>query len=96
MSKSIFPQQGAYPDKIYFRKETYRLQFVKNLDCYGITDAGNKTIKIKKGISPMQTFKTVIHEILHVIEFEGPVKLKHKTVYKLEDALFEILMDNFL
>lgn len=91
-----FPEQHTYPDTIYFKKESYRLIFVRGLDCYGETDSGEKTIKIKKGLSPRETFSTLIHELLHVIEFEAPVRIKHRTVYKLEKALFNLLVDNFL
>lgn len=96
MKRDTFPKQEHYPKKIHFRRECYRLIFVKNLDCYGVTDAGSKTIKIKKDLSPMQTFKTVLHELLHVVEFEEPMKIKHKMIYKLEEALFDLIMENFL
>lgn len=88
------PAIKDYPKQIYIRGESYKISFVKNLDCLGITDSGARTIKIKAGMSPHETFRTAIHEVLHAIEFSWPVKIKHKTVYKLEKAIFDVLLDN--
>lgn len=88
------PQQKDYPKEIYCTNEVYRLLFVKDLPGYGVTDWAKKTIKIKKGISPRETFKTFVHEVLHVIEFEYGIKIKHKTIYALEPAIVEVILDN--
>lgn len=90
-----FPRQDQYPKFIYLRGERYKLRFIKNLADLGETDSETQTIKIRSGMSKNETFRTVIHEILHVVEFEWPVRLKHKTVYQLEEAIFSLIMDNF-
>lgn len=90
------PKQNKYPKKIHYKDITYKIRFVKNLNCYGETDPGKKEIRIKHGISEREMFKTLLHELLHLVELETPIKLKHKTVYKLEQAIFELLIDNFL
>ncbi len=90
------PRQSKYPKTIHFASECYRIKFKKDMDCYGETNAVKKTITIKSGMSRRETLTTLVHELLHVIEFEAPVKLKHKTVYKLEKAIVELLLDNFL
>lgn len=89
------PTQAQYPKKIYFSNEVYTIKFVKKLDCYGETDASKKTITIKDGLAPRALLCTVLHELLHVVEFEFPLKIKHKDVYDLEKALSELLIDNF-
>lgn len=63
---------------------------------YGETDWVKKVITIKADMSRRETLSTLVHELLHVIEFEAPVKIKHKTIYKLEKAVVELLLDNFL
>jgi hypothetical protein len=90
------PKQCNYPKKVYFRDEIYSVKFKKNFHCYGETDPMRKVITIKSGMSERETLATLVHELLHVIEFESPLKIKHKTVYKLERAMVEILLDNFL
>lgn len=91
-----FPKQKFYPKKIYLRGEAYKIKFVKNLANLGETDAVKRTIKIRSGMSPNEIFRTAIHELLHLIEFEWPIKLSHKLVYKLEKAIFQLIIDNFV
>ncbi len=88
------PAIKDYPKHIYIRGDRYSLSFVKNMQFAGSTDAGDRTIKIRAGMSPHETFRTAIHEVLHAIEFSWPVKIKHKAVYKLEKAIFQLLLDN--
>lgn len=90
------PKNSSYPTKIYFADECYSLKFKEKFHCYGETDGNKKTITIKSGMSRRATLATVIHELLHVIEFEAPIKMKHKTIYKLEQAIVELILDNFL
>ena len=90
------PKASAYPKKIYFANECYKIKFKKGLDCYGTTNAHKRLITIKSGMSRRSTLATFIHELLHMIEFEAPLKLKHKMIYKLERAIVEIMIDNFL
>lgn len=53
-----------------------------------------KQIALKMNQSEKELMKTFIHEVLHAIEFERGVKIPHKTIYQLEDALFYILFHN--
>jgi hypothetical protein len=96
MKTISLPLPGAYPKRIYFANECYKIRFNKRLKCYGITDAETKTITIKAGLSPRAFLETLIHELLHVIEFEMPLKMRHKKVYKLERAITNLVLDNFL
>ncbi len=90
------PRKRDYPKVIYLRDDVYRVVFVKNLKPIGQTDATKKVIRIRAGLSRNETFRTFIHELLHVLEFSWPLKIKHKTVYKLEKALFQLFIDNFV
>jgi hypothetical protein len=90
------PLQRSYPREVFIADECYKVRFKKNLDCYGITDSETKTITIKDGLSPRALLATYIHELLHAVEFEKPIKLPHKLVYDLESAIVEMLVDNFL
>lgn len=90
------PVQRAYPKSISFGLETYTIKFSRRLKHYGETDPETKTITIRSGLSPRLTLTTFIHELIHVIEFEHPLKISHKMVYELEKAIVELLLDNFL
>lgn len=65
-----------------------------DVDVLGECRFDSKQIAIKKGQSAAQVMKTFIHELLHAVEFEREVKLPHKTVYQLEDAVFYLLFHN--
>lgn len=86
----------VYPKKVWIKNECYRVVFSKSIKHYGETDALSKTIRIRFGMSPRETMRTFIHECLHAMDFENPkLKLKHKQVYALEEAIYEFLYDNF-
>lgn len=63
---------------------------------FGETDPVKCTITIRAGMSRRETFKTLIHECLHLIEFEMPLKISHKMIYDLEEGIYQILVDNFI
>jgi hypothetical protein len=92
------PTPTKYPKKLHVRQEIYRVIFTSRLDkdTLGITDSGDRTIRIKLGMSRRQTFRTFIHEVLHALEFEFGIKIKHKSVYKYSKAIHHLLVDNFL
>lgn len=90
------PTAKQYPKKLSYGSETYKVRFVKKLNNVGETDGIEKEIRIRADMSDTETLRTFIHEVLHLLEFEHPIKIKHKTVYKLEVAIFNFLLDNFL
>lgn len=90
------PKHSEYPKQLWVKGDSYKILFVKNLKFLGETDSEKHTIKIKAGMSKNETFRTFIHEALHALEFSYPIKIKHKTVYKLEKAIFQLFIDNFL
>lgn len=92
----FLPDQDKYPKKIYIRNDVYKVVFKEGLKDFGDTDPVKLVIRIKSGMSKRETFSTFIHEVLHALEFSHDIKIKHKQVHKMERALFELLVDNFL
>lgn len=90
-----FPCEKDYPKVIYLRGTAWQIKFVKNLGAIGLTDSEKETVFIRSGMSRNEIFRTILHELLHVIEFTWPVKIPHKLVYKLEKAIFQLILDNF-
>jgi hypothetical protein len=43
----------------------------------------------------IKIFKTFLHELTHCFEEEYKIKISHKAVYKLEEAMFDFLVNNF-
>lgn len=88
-----------YPKYLYVADERYQIKLVSKIpgesnNCMGLCDDGEKIIWIKKTLSPMGLFRTLMHEALHAIECEYDLKLKHKQVWALERALTALLVDN--
>lgn len=91
------PSIRSYPKTIQFGDEEYRLRFVRTFSdatTVGECDPSEKEIRIKLGQGRKETFRTLLHELLHLVEFEHPIEMKHATIYKLEEALFTLLTQN--
>lgn len=94
--RNFLPPQNKYPKKIYVRDEVYKVVFCKRLKDFGETDPVKRIIRIKHGMSRREIFSTFLHEVLHAIEFEHDLIIRHSLVYQLEKGIFEVLVDNFL
>lgn len=93
-----FPKLKDYPKQIILNDAIYEVKFVNQLrdkEMLAECDSSDQTIRIKKGLGPAETFRCFIHEVLHLIEFEGPIELKHKTIYRLEEEIFKLFLNNF-
>lgn len=96
----IPPNWKKYPKKININDEMYEIRMVKRIpgephtDC-GMCDPGEKIIWIRYTQSKRGVLRTAIHEILHAMEAEHEIELKHSLVYSLEKALESFLVDNF-
>lgn len=84
------------PRIFYVGGEGYKILFTKKIKHCGDTDGAAKVIRIRLGMSPRETMATLIHELIHALDFEYNFKIKHKTVYKMERAMISFLLDNFL
>lgn len=89
-----------YPKFIYVNDEKYEVRLVKrvpggpNTDC-GLCDSEIKVIWIRKTQSPAGLFHTFVHEVLHALEAEYSIDIKHRTIYELEVAIASFVTDNF-
>lgn len=97
MSKQL-PGVRDYPKEINFGEVSYKVRFVRPQTIPGSAgecDPSLHEIRISLGLGRKETLKTFIHEVLHVLEFEHPVCIEHKLIYKLEDAVFSFLISNY-
>lgn len=75
----------------------YRVAWCESIegkDTVGYCDDEAKIIYLKTGEPIEETFKAIIHEIIHSFQCDYKIKLTHKDVYKLERAIFETLAQN--
>ncbi len=93
------PTRKRYPQELVINNEVYRVRFVTKIsgDCQvmGNCNPTTRVIQIKNNQSAGETFATLIHELLHAIEFEYDLDIPHKHVYALEKALADLFLQNF-
>jgi len=65
-----------------------------NPDTMGLSEPNEKTIYLKLGMSESETLKTLIHEVIHAIEFEWNEPIPHRITYTLEEGIFKVLKLN--
>lgn len=63
---------------------------------FGEFNVGTNTIFIDATSSEQQQQTTLLHEIIHLIEFCTEMSLKERDVMCLESGLFQIIHDNKL
>ena len=63
-------------------------------DTLGECRFNSRQIALKIGQSDKQEFKSLIHEMHHAMCEEREIKISHRAIYQLEDALFYILFHN--
>ena len=96
MTSTSLPSKDKYPKILFIRNEIYKILMNPKMKDFGETNYEKKTITLKSAMSSRELFKTFIHEMLHALDEENGIGLTHKQVYKLETAIFELLIDNFL
>lgn len=93
----LVPNVDGYPKTLRVGNVTYKVVFkvrIDSSDPLGMCDSGKRKIYIKKGLSLVSTFSTLIHEVLHALEFEYNIEIKHKSVHLYEQAILDFLMSN--
>lgn len=92
------PGPNSYAREWIIKDEHWRLKFCKRIekDVVGLCDPSDKTISIKRGQDKIEILKTAIHEKIHAFEEEYNFKLSHKHVYKLEEAIVDFILNNFV
>jgi hypothetical protein len=93
------PAEKDYPSEIHVGEETYQIRFVSKLPGgrkrdIALCNPQTRTIHVKRGLTKSQLLRTVVHEILHALEFEYDIEIPHKLIYQLEKAIVDTLLMN--
>lgn len=105
MMRKRGPRQRDYPREILVGDSLYKIKFVKKItepnpahttEIVGICDPSEKEILIIQGLGPFERLKAFIHEILHAIEFEHDIDIPHQLIYKLEQPIALLMLENLL
>jgi hypothetical protein len=88
----------SIPSRIKIKnKVAYEIAWVdefKEPNTVGECRFDERQIAMKTKQSEKEQFKTFVHEVLHAVCEERGIKISHRAIYQLEDALFYILFHN--
>ena len=92
-------KQSDYPKELWIGDALWRVKFVRKLQdgrgiLDGLCDPSETTIYLRMGHDRAERFKTLVHEILHAIEYEWKLELPHQIIYGMEEPIYRILVDN--
>ena len=90
------------PRTVVVGENVWEVRFVRNMPCadkdrgtLGLCCDDDKEILVRLGIGKTEQAKTLIHEILHALEFEYKFSIPHELIYKLEEPIYRLLCDNW-
>lgn len=88
------------PKKIWINENEWTIRFVKvvdnNVKFLGCCNWETKEIFIKIGLNPKERAMTLVHELLHALEFEYDLSIDHALIYRLERPIYNLVYDNFI
>ena len=90
-----------FPRQLEIGENIWRVRFCRTIPgepdtTLGLCDPSDNTIYVKLGQTPVERFKTFVHEILHAWESEFSVSIPHSVIHDLEEPIFRFLLDNGL
>lgn len=95
------PGPRQFPKKLKIRDTFYSVHFAKpdnrkalRRGDMGLCDSKAKEIVLSLDQGKLQMMETFIHELLHAFEFEYNIKIKHKTIYELEQPIVNFISAN--
>jgi hypothetical protein len=91
------------PRTVVVGETVWDIRFVRKIDdkrsagkeTVGLCNDDDKEICVRLGIGKREQAKTLIHELLHALEFEYQISIPHELVYKLEEPIYRLLCDNW-
>ena len=99
--KRVFPRTRDYPKEIFIKDHVWDLKFCRSTpddrdpEDLGLCDPSTKTIYVRYKQPARETFMTVVHEWLHMVEDEYEIEIGHKIIHVLEEAIADFLEKNF-
>lgn len=87
----------GYPERLIIRGEVWVIKFVKTLPGrgWGLCDPSEKLITLRHTLPKGQLLATLIHEIIHAIEYEYDFELpNHDDLETLDEGLADVILQN--
>lgn len=82
------------PKSVRVIGKDYDIFFYKKLKDAGYCYNVRQLIKVEKGQAPEAERDTVLHEVIHAIDYAMQCGLKEKQVHRLAGGLIQVLREN--
>lgn len=97
----MYPKYGDLPRTWIINDTLYTVKFKRKIyfegcEARGLCDPETLEIQIAYGLDREELLQTLIHELLHCIEYEYDAKIPHPLIYLLEGPITKLIYDNFL
>jgi Zn-dependent peptidase ImmA (M78 family) len=96
---ALSARRFVFRNEFEIGEHTYKAAWCERIegkDTLGYCDDEAKVIYVKDNQNLDECFSTILHELVHAMNHEYGMKLKHTQVYKLERALADLLVKNGL
>lgn len=88
------------PKEVLVGETFWEIIFCKTIDvdpkAVGVCNNTTKEILVVTSLDKHEKAKTLIHELLHAIEYEYGIHIPHHLIYKLEEPIYRLLIDNLV
>ena len=88
---------SQYPNSMLVGDSVWAVKLVRKIEqssAYGACDPQVKTIYLEMAQSRKEMMSTFLHELIHAIEIEYGLTIRHKLVGNLEVAFLNLLAEN--
>jgi hypothetical protein len=90
-----------FPKTLVIGESVWEIKFARVIpgekpDTLGLCDPSTSTIWIRTGQTPKERFKCLCHELAHSLCHEYKIGENHETIYKIEEPLYRLFVDNGL
>lgn len=95
--------QKNFPKELMINDNVWKIKFVRSLKehdtktkiCLGLCCPDERVIKIRNKQNYQDTLDSIIHEIIHALEFEFEFDLDHDHVHTLGETMAKLFVENF-
>jgi hypothetical protein len=95
MRQCDIPRELLIGDGIWTVKFVRKVPQVEKGYLLGLCDPCDRIIYIRQGQSYIDRADTFLHELIHALDFEYDLNIKHKTVYGLARGMALTMVANF-
>lgn len=84
----------APPKSVKILGKRYAIKVIKGGDVLGLSDNTRNVLSIRDGQNWQQLRDSLLHEIVHSIEYSAAIELEERQVHALGCCLYQLIAEN--